>query len=40
MVGKPATYGTTNEFLLHFGLKSLSDLPSIEELRNANPNNT
>jgi len=34
VIGKPATYGTTNEFLLHFGLKSLSDLPSIEELRN------
>ncbi|MBI5115810.1 SMC-Scp complex subunit ScpB [Candidatus Poribacteria bacterium] len=38
VVGKPATYGTTNEFLLHFGLKSLSELPSIEELRQANPN--
>lgn len=33
VIGKPATYGTTSEFLLHFGLKSLSDLPSIEELR-------
>jgi segregation and condensation protein B len=33
VIGKPATYGTTNEFLLHFGLNSLSDLPSIEELR-------
>jgi segregation and condensation protein B len=38
VVGKPATYGTTSEFLLHFGLKSLSELPSIEELRQANPN--
>jgi segregation and condensation protein B len=36
VVGKPATYGTTNEFLLHFGLKALSDLPSIEELRRIN----
>jgi len=38
VIGKPATYGTTSEFLLHFGLKSLSDLPSIEELRNPKPN--
>ena len=37
VVGKPATYGTTNEFLLQFGLKVLSDLPSIEELRDLNP---
>jgi segregation and condensation protein B len=33
VIGKPATYGTTNEFLLHFGLNSLRDLPSIDELR-------
>jgi len=33
VIGKPATYGTTNEFLLHFGLNELNDLPSIEELR-------
>lgn len=33
VIGKPATYGTTNEFLLHFGLNTLSDLPTIEELR-------
>jgi segregation and condensation protein B len=33
VIGKPATYGTTNEFLLHFGLNNLKDLPSIEELR-------
>lgn len=37
VVGKPATYGTTNEFLLQFGLKALSELPSIEELRNSKP---
>ena len=36
VVGKPATYGTTNEFLLQFGLKDVGDLPTIEELR-ANP---
>jgi segregation and condensation protein B len=33
VIGKPATYGTTNEFLLQFGLKALSELPSIGELR-------
>ena len=33
VIGKPATYGTTTEFLLHFGLNTLTDLPSIEELR-------
>jgi len=33
VIGKPATYGTTNEFLLHFGLNALADLPTIEELR-------
>ena len=35
VIGKPATYGTTSEFLLHFGLNTLTDLPSIEELRSA-----
>ncbi|RJP20538.1 MAG: SMC-Scp complex subunit ScpB [Candidatus Abyssobacteria bacterium SURF_5] len=36
VIGKPATYGTTNDFLLQFGLKALSDLPTIEELRSLN----
>jgi len=31
VVGKPFLYGTTAEFLEHFGLNSLDDLPSIEE---------
>lgn len=31
VVGRPILYGTTREFLLHFGLKDLSDLPRIEE---------
>jgi len=31
-VGRPLLYGTTDHFLNHFGLKSLSDLPKIEEL--------
>jgi segregation and condensation protein B len=31
VVGSPLLYGTTKEFLLHFGLDGLDDLPSIEE---------
>jgi segregation and condensation protein B len=31
--GRPITYGTTDEFLSHFGLEALSDLPGIEELK-------
>jgi segregation and condensation protein B len=31
--GRPFLYSTTKDFLKHFGLKSLSDLPSIESLR-------
>jgi segregation and condensation protein B len=31
VVGNPLLYGTTQRFLEHFGLDSLSDLPSIEE---------
>jgi segregation and condensation protein B len=30
--GRPCVYGTTRLFLEHFGLKSLEDLPKIEEL--------
>jgi len=30
-VGKPFLYGTTKEFLVHFGLNSLKDLPPLEE---------
>jgi hypothetical protein len=26
--GRPTLYGTTNEFLIHFGLNKLSDLPA------------
>jgi len=28
--GRPILYGTTDVFLLHFGLKSLSDLPELD----------
>lgn len=31
VVGKPFLYATTREFLVHFGLKSLKDLPPLEE---------
>jgi segregation and condensation protein B len=33
--GRPVTYGTTDAFLDHFGLESLSDLPGIDELKGA-----
>lgn len=33
--GKPLTYGTTDEFLSHFGLQSLSDLPGLGDLKAA-----
>jgi len=32
VVGKPFLYATTREFLVHFGLNSLKDLPPLEEL--------
>ncbi len=31
--GRPQLYGTTEQFLKHFGLRSLADLPNAEELR-------
>jgi segregation and condensation protein B len=31
VVGNPLLYGTTKQFLVHFGLNKLEDLPSIEE---------
>jgi segregation and condensation protein B len=33
--GRPLLYGTTSEFLLHFGLRSLDDLPRVGELETA-----
>ena len=33
--GRPVTYGTTDAFLDHFGLDSLSDLPGLDELKGA-----
>jgi segregation and condensation protein B len=32
VVGKPFLYATTREFLLHFGLGTLGDLPPLEEM--------
>jgi segregation and condensation protein B len=33
--GRPVTLGTTVEFLDHFGLEELRDLPGLEELKGA-----
>jgi segregation and condensation protein B len=33
--GRPVTYGSTLEFLDHFGLEELRDLPGLEELKGA-----
>jgi segregation and condensation protein B len=32
VLGRPLLYGTTRKFLEHFGLKSLNELPRVEEL--------
>ena len=33
--GKPIQYGTTDDFLSHFNLQKLSDLPTFDELGTA-----
>jgi segregation and condensation protein B len=33
--GRPITFGTTEAFLLHFGLETIGDLPGLDELRGA-----
>lgn len=33
--GRPLTYGTTEAFLVHFGLDAISDLPGVEDLKGA-----
>ncbi len=33
--GRPVTYGTSDDFLDHFGLAQLGDLPGLEELKGA-----
>ena len=35
VVGKPFLYRTTLEFLMHFGLESLEDLPPLEEFEDS-----
>ncbi len=38
--GKPVTYGITEEFLIHFGLDDIRDLPGFDELKAAGLLNT
>jgi segregation and condensation protein B len=33
--GRPVTWGTTDAFLIHFGLDRIGDLPGLEELKGA-----
>ena len=33
--GRPVTYGTTEDFLVHFGLENVGDLPGVDELKAA-----
>ena len=33
--GRPVTYGTTEEFLVHFGIADIADLPGLAELKAA-----
>ena len=33
--GRPITYGTSEDFLSHFGLEEVGDLPGLEELKGA-----
>ncbi len=33
--GRPLTYGTTADFLSHFGLEAVGDLPGLDELKGA-----
>lgn len=33
--GRPVTYGTTEDFLVHFGLESVGDLPGLDDLKSS-----
>ena len=33
--GRPVTYGTTEDFLVHFGLEAIGDLPGLDDLKSA-----
>lgn len=35
VVGRPILYGTTSDFLQHFGLRSLEELPKLKEFKEA-----
>ena len=35
VLGKPILYATTDDFLRHFNLQKLSDLPTVDELGSA-----
>ena len=37
VIGRPLLYGITDEFLKYFGLKDISELPSIEEVKELIP---
>ncbi|OGR82675.1 MAG: SMC-Scp complex subunit ScpB [Elusimicrobia bacterium RIFCSPHIGHO2_02_FULL_57_9] len=37
-VGRPLMYGTTMDFMRHFGLKSLEDMPPLSTIADENPN--
>jgi segregation and condensation protein B len=39
VIGRPFIYGTTEEFLQTFGIKSLKDLPTLKELEEINQEN-
>jgi len=38
--GRPVTYGTTEEFLIHFGLDDVRDLPGFDEMKTSGLLNT
>ncbi len=38
--GRPVTYGTTEEFLIHFGLDDVRDLPGYDEMKESGLLNT
>tara|TARA_R110000824_G_scaffold155226_1_gene327575 strand:- start:130586 stop:131452 length:867 start_codon:yes stop_codon:yes gene_type:complete len=33
--GRPVTYGTTEDFLIHFGLEAVGDLPGLDDLKSS-----
>ena len=38
VVGRPMLLGTTDAFLRHFGIRTLSELPQLSEIENAEEN--